>query len=78
MTSEGKGLNTTSRKVTGVPGILNQRCANKRGADRVYSPTLVPVAAIPIPDFALSCLYYIKHAYSETNVVEDAVCIFLV
>jgi hypothetical protein len=55
--------------------ILDQ----KRRTTRGYSTaglTCIPEKTVPISDFTLSYLCHIKHANTEANIVEDAVCVF--
>lgn len=40
--------------------------------------TCIPEKTVPISDFTLSYLCHVEHADAEANIVEDAVCVFLV
>ena len=43
-----------------------------------FGLTCIPEKTVPISDFTLSYLRHVEHADTEANIVEDAVCVFLV
>ena len=40
--------------------------------------TFIPEASIPIPNLSFPDFDEVKHTYTQTNVVQDPVCIFFV
>jgi hypothetical protein len=72
--SVGKGRKTVNLKTT---MILDQKRRTTRGYSTV-GLTCIPKKTVPISDFTLSYLCHIEHANTEANIVEDAVCVFLV
>jgi hypothetical protein len=76
--SVGKGRKTVILKTTTIldqKGVKHERI-QQYGLDSRL--TCIPEKPVPISDFTLSYLCHVEHADAEANIVEDAVCVFLV
>ena len=54
---------------------IGSKASNIRGYGTL---TCIPEKTVPISDFTLSYLRHVEHANTEANIVQDAVCVFLV
>ena len=54
---------------------IGSKASNTRGYSTL---TCIPEKTVPISDFTLSYLCHVKHANKEADIVEDAVCVFLI
>lgn len=56
---------------------IGSKASNRRGYKN-FGRTCIPEKTVPISDFTLSYLCHVENANTEADIVEDAVCVFLV